>query len=242
LHTEYVVPNRLSDQVSDYQFQLKECWNQPETPPIHLKYCSAREFQSEFDWLVYPVCVFYYQRAPYLFAYGHQLAAPELQWYDFRLDHITALKVLDWQHPDLHPNLLARRNDPPIPDNIHQEMSDSWGFEFYRPSESLILRFDRYFYANYIGPTERASLFNPMTRAQVIAETQKLPANQREKLLNVLKNRSDNDIYCQVPFRSGDRNILMRLRAWSPNVEVILPYALREQITQETQQMVKLYG
>ncbi len=242
LHTEYVVPNNLSDQVSDYQAQLKECWNQPETPPIQLKYCSAREFQEEFDWLVYPVCVFYYQRAPYLFAYGHQLGESELQWYDFRLDHITALQVLDWQHPDLHPSLLARRNDPPVPDDIHQEMSDSWGFEFYRPSESLILRFDQYFYANYIAPTERALLFTTMTRDQVITQTKNLPDAQRTALQKALKHCRDTDIYCQVDFRTGDRNITMRLRAWSPNVEVILPYTLRTQFTQEAGQMAKMYG
>ncbi len=242
LHTEYVVPNRLSDQVSDYQVQLKACWNQPETPPIQLKYCSAREFQEEFDWLVYPVCVFYYQRAPYLFAYGHQLAAPELQWYDFRLDHITTLKVLDWQHPDLHPNLLVRRSAPPMPDEIHQEMSDSWGFEFYRPSELMVLRFDRYFYANYIEPTERATMFTTMTHTEVSKQLSRIEETaQRQALQAVLENRSAADTYCRINFRSGDRNILMRLRAWSPNVEVILPYTLRQQIAQEAHQMGEMY-
>jgi CRISPR-associated protein (TIGR03985 family) len=242
LHTEYVVPNRLSDDVSDYQVKLKECWNQPEISPVHLKYESAREYQEEFDWLVYPVCVFYYQRAPYLFAYGHQVDKAELQWYDFRLDHITALEVTNWQHPDLQVGLLAKRSNPPTPDDIHQEMNESWGFEFYRPSESLILRFDQYFYANYIAPTERALLFTAMTRDQVIAQTATLEPTKRTALQKALKQRSASDIYCKVEFRSGDRNITMRLRAWSPNVEVILPHTLREQMAQETMKMSQLYS
>jgi CRISPR-associated protein (TIGR03985 family) len=243
LHTEYVVPRCLIDQVSDYQVQLKECWNQSEVPPIHLTYCSAREFQEELKWLVYPVCVFYYQRAPYLFAYGHQLSDDKLQWYDFRLDHVMALAVLDWQHSGLHPELLARRADPPTPDDIHLEMSDSWGFEFYRPSQQLVLRFDPYFYANYIGPTERAALFTAMTRSEVSKQISKVEDHgQRCALEQVIKHRSDGDVYCRIQFRSGDRNILMRLRAWSPNVEVILPFGLRDQIAQEVQKMGQMYG
>jgi CRISPR-associated protein (TIGR03985 family) len=243
LHTEYVVPRCLIDQVSDYQVQLKDCWNQPEVPPIHLTYCSAREFQEELKWLVYPVCVFYYQRAPYLFAYGHQLADRQLQWYDFRLDHITALQVLDWHHADLQPELVARRAEPPMPDDIHLEMSDSWGFEFYRPSELLVLRFDPYFYANYIGPTERAALFTPMSRLEVLQQIGRMADSGHSKALEqVIEHRGEGDVYCRIQFRSGDRNILMRLRAWSPNVEVILPYALRDQMAQESRKMGQMYG
>ncbi len=246
LHAEYVVANQFSDRVSDYQIQLKETWNQPETSPMYLHYISAREFQEEFHWIIYPVCVFYYQRAPYLFGYGYQKSDRPtdpitLQWYDFRLDHIAALKPLDWDDRHIHPTFLTQRQQPPTPDHIHRAMAETWGFEFYRPSDSLILRFDRYFYANYIEPTERAALFTPMRLPDLLTHITRLPDPTRQTLQQVLSQRNSADIYCRVNYRVGDRNILMRLRAWGPNVEVILPYALREQIATETQQLSQMY-
>jgi CRISPR-associated protein (TIGR03985 family) len=249
LHTEYVVSNRLSDRISDYQAQLKACWNRSEPNPIYLQYRSARQFQEELDWIVYPVCVFYYQRAPYLFAYGYRMddrpaAEPiALEWYDFRLDHIEALQQISWQDSRLHPTFLTQRQQSPTPDQIHHAMAETWGFEFYRPADCLLLRFDRYFYANYIAPTERATLFTLLTLSEVITQINKLTHPQQRKMLQqILAQRNAADIYCRIRYRVGDRNILMRLRAWGPNVEVILPYTLREQIAIEIQTLAKLYG
>jgi CRISPR-associated protein (TIGR03985 family) len=248
LHVEYVVANRLSDRVSDYQAQLKAGWNQPEPSPMSLTYLSARKFQEEFHWIIYPVCVFYYQRAPYLFGHGYQVSeqdpaiALQLEWYDFRLDHIEAMTALAWSDARLHPTFLRQRHQPPTPEQIHRAMSETWGFEFYRPVDCLILRFDRYFYANYIEPTERAAIFTIMQLPEVMTQINKLPdREQRQELQQVLSQRSAIDVYCRIDYRVGDRNILMRLRAWGPNVEVVLPYGLRSQIASEIQQLSHLY-
>jgi CRISPR-associated protein (TIGR03985 family) len=248
LHAEYVVANRLSDRVSDYQAQLKDSWNQAETAPMYLKYRSAREFQEEFHWIIYPVCVFYYQRAPYLFGYGYQVddrppSTPlKLEWYDFRLDHIERMQSLEWSDSRLQPTFLTQRQQPPMPEQIHRSMSETWGFEFYRPADCLILRFDRYFYANYIEPTERAAIFTIMRLPEVVAQVGKCPnLEQRRELQQILSQRSAADIYCRINYRVDDRNILMRLRAWGPNVEVISPYGLRQQISGEIQQLALLY-
>ena len=240
LHTDYIVARNYLDQVSDFQVQLKACWEMPEMPPIGLKYKSAREHQQHFDWVIYPVCVFYYQRAPYLFGFGYR-SGSGLQWYDFRLDHILDLKVLDWVNKGLSSEFLELRSMPPMPDDIHDEMSQVWGFEFYRSAEWLVLRFDRYFYSNYIEPTERAALFTKMSLREVCDWVGRSPAD-----LKMLQPRlallSDHDQYCRVQFRMGDRNILMRLRAWGFNVEVLLPIALRREIAIEVGKQSKMYG
>ncbi len=244
LHTDYIVARNYLDQVSDFQVQLKACWEMPETPPIALQYESAREHQRVLDWTIYPVCVFYYQRAPYLFGFGYQVdedGVSALQWYDFRLDHIRDLTVLDWADDRLIPEFLDYRSVPPSPDDIHEEMAQTWGFEFYRPAEWLVLRFERYFYSTYIEPTERAALFTKMSLREVRDWVARSPAD-RKVLQSRLALLSDHDQYCRVQFRMGDRNILMRLRAWGFNVEVLLPIALRREIAIEVEKQGKMYG
>ncbi len=240
LHTDYIVARNYLDQVSDFQVQLKACWEMAETPPIGLKYKSAREHQQYFDWVVYPVCVFYYQRAPYLFGFGYR-SGSGLQWYDFRLDHIQDLRVLNWANKGLSCEFLELRSMPPMPDDIHDEMAQVWGFEFYRSAEWLVLRFDRYFYSNYIEPTERAALFTKMSLREV-QDWVGRSATDAKALQSRLAVLSDHDQYCRVQFRMGDRNILMRLRAWGFNVEVLLPIALRQEIAIEVAKQGKMYG
>ena len=249
LHTDYIVARNYLDQVSDFQVQLKACWEMSETPPIALQYESAREHQQLFDWIIYPVCVFYYQRAPYLFGFGYRGdGVSRLQWYDFRLDHVRDLKVLDWADKGLSSEFLALRSMPPMPDDIHDEMAQVWGFEFYRSAEWLVLRFDRYFYSNYIETTERAALFTKMSLREVRDWVGRFPkeASPTSADVKVLQSRlavlSDHDQYCRVQFRMGDRNILMRLRAWGFNVEVLLPVVLRREIAIEVAKQSKMYG
>ena len=248
LHTDSIVARSALDQVSDFQVHLKVCWEQDETPPIALQYESAREHQRIFNWVVYPVCVFYYQRAPYLFGFGYQEGVSALQWYDFRLDHIQELTVLDWTDARLTTEFLALRSRPPTPDDIHDQMAQTWGFEFYRSAEWLVLRFDRYFYSTYIEPTERAALFTKMSLREVSDWVARFPreASPTPAEGKALKSRlavlSDHDQYCRVRFRMGDRNILMRLRAWGFNVEVLLPIALRRELAIEIEKQQKMYG
>jgi CRISPR-associated protein (TIGR03985 family) len=246
LHTEYIVPRQMGDRISEFQGLLKDCWEREEVPPIELVYESSREFLREFVWVVCPVCVFYYQRAPYLFGYGYyreEDGVSQLQWYDFRLDHIQRLTVLDWDQPGLDGLLLARRRSLPLPDAIHDAMAEVWGFEFYRPADWLLLRFDRYFYSTYIEPTERARLFTRMTIKEVGRWVGRLEnRDERLRLQRVLALRSEQDVFCRVRFRVGDRNILMRLRAWGFNVEVLLPVGLRSQVREEVGRLGRLYG
>ena len=41
--------------------------------------------------------------------------------------------------------------------------------------------------------------------------------------------------------RQGDPNVMQRLRAWRPRVEILLPWSLREQAAREVEQERQLY-
>jgi hypothetical protein len=117
-------------------------------------------------------------------------------------------------------------NYPPTPDDIKEKMSLVWGFDIYKPQELLLLRFDQYFYGNYIQGTERDEMFKKISRQQVEKFVRAYTATaspEQKKLLLAVQSRSENDVYCKVDYRVNDNNIVMRLRAWGPNVEVILP-------------------
>ncbi|WP_081402894.1 TIGR03985 family CRISPR-associated protein [Scytonema hofmannii] len=45
-------------------------WKQDNIPLVRLTYQSVKLYQKTVNCIVYPVCIYYYQRAPYLFAYG----------------------------------------------------------------------------------------------------------------------------------------------------------------------------
>ena len=154
LDIEYIVPNKLSERVKGFQQQLKQLWEGDPVLPICLIYRSARLYGVTDNYVVYPVCVRYFQRAPYLFAYGynpHSLAQDG--WYDFRLDRIERVAVLDWS--TVHSSLLDRcfHQTPPCPDTVKQSLSEVWGFDIYQPSATLLIRFDQYFHSHYVQDT-----------------------------------------------------------------------------------------
>jgi CRISPR-associated protein (TIGR03985 family) len=254
IHTEYIVHPQLYNRVELLQKQLKTIWEQDKTSLVKLNYQSAKLYQETVDCIVYPVCIYYYQRAPYLFAYGQIPQLDEennwnqVDWYDYRLDRIIKL---DGLHPDIdYVNIPRHFVDkcygkyPPSPDDIKKKMSAAWGFDIYKPQELLVLRFDQYFYGNYILRTERDEMFTKISRQQVenlVKFYTPAASVKEEDLLVTVQSRSPNDIYGKVYYRVNDNNIVMRLRAWGPNVEVILPWDLRQRMKKEMEATYKLY-
>lgn len=254
IHTEYIVHPQLYKRVNSLQKQLKSIWSQDKVPLVKLNYKSAKLYQDTVHCIVYPVCICYYQRALYLFGYGQVPMQDEkdswskINWYDYRLDRIIKLHELPKDIDDINipQNFLDKCQGeyPPSTDDIKDEMSSAWGFEIYQRIELLVLRFDQYFYGNYIKGTERDEMFVKIPHSQVgklIKSHRGLASAEHKKLLATLESRSENDIYCQVYYRVDDNNIVMRLRAWSPNVEVILPWHFRQRMTQNMEATYKLY-
>ena len=60
-------------------------------------------------------------------------------------------------------------------------------------------------------------------------------APQQPELLRLLQSRPHQDAYYRVYYREGDTNVELRLRAWRPKGEVLLPWTLRQSITKEGQ-------
>lgn len=245
LDIEYIVPGRLSEQVAAWQKALRRVWEQEVILPILVTYRSARLYGEVREYVIYPVCVRYFQRAPYLYAYGENPCSDQqLSWYDFRLDRIEALQVLTWADARVAQGLRDRclGGAPPSPEQVQQQMAEVWGFDIHRPPEVLLIRFNRYFHAHYVADTEREAVLTAVSArlaAKMIRSMELLPT-QQASLLEVL-NAKPKDVYCRVNYRRDDRNVLMRLRAWGANVEVLLPWSLRLQMARDAQEVWKLY-
>ncbi|MDZ8108240.1 MAG: TIGR03985 family CRISPR-associated protein [Nostoc sp. DedQUE12a] len=247
LKVDYVVPRSTLDAVDDWQFQLRELWAETPVPPIKLTYTSAK-VGHQLDCVVYPVCIYYVQRAVYLCAYGE---SPDKQseWYNFRLDRIQKMIALNWENSGLPLNLRQhyQRHTLPSPDYIALEMSKAWGFDFYLPSQLMLMRFERDFGDRYVKGTERHETFEEISyqQAQKIIK-QKIKQPEQQTLLKILANRSPKDAYYQVFIRYQDEkyrdnNVIMRLRAWRPKCEVLFPYELRQSIAADVAKEFQLY-
>lgn len=242
LHVDYVIPKQTIDLVEDWQYQLCELWETDPIPPIQLLYQSARMGQT-VECIVYPVCIYYVQRAVYLCAFG-QTPTQQGEWYNYRLDRIVKMQRLDWNNPHL-PDCLhqAYPKKLPQPDEIEEKIAQAWGFDFYLEPKLMLLRFDRDFNDRYIQGTFRHETFQPINYQQARELIQKQTPNPKhcQELLTVLRSRSPDDAYYQVYYRDGDTNVGLRLRSWRPKGEVIFPWELRHSFAQEVAEEARLY-
>lgn len=127
-------------------------------------------------------------------------------------------------------------------------MSKAWGFDFYLPSQLMLIRFDRDFGDRYVKGTERHETFKEISyqQAQNLIKQKIKQPEQKQALLKILVNRSREDAYYQVFIRYQDEkyrdnNVIMRLRAWRPKCEVLFPYELRQSIAADVAQEFQLY-
>lgn len=248
LKLDYVIPRGTIDTVEDWQDELKQLWAKTPVPPIKLTYSSART-GANADCIVYPVCIYYVQRAVYLCAYGES-PQKDTNWYNFRLDRIKSLLTLEWTDLKLPSNLQQQYQQKSLPnsDDIALEMSKAWGFDFYLPSQLMLLRFDREFCDRYVKDTERHETFEEISYQQVqrLIQHQIKQSQQQQALLKILANRSPKDAYYQVfiryqDYKQRDNNVVMRLRAWQPKVEVLTPWDLRQSFAADIATQFQLY-
>jgi CRISPR-associated protein (TIGR03985 family) len=193
---------------------------------------------------VYPVCIYYAQRAVYLCAFG-QTPTAQGRWYNYRLDKILEIEDLSWNDLDL-PQFLwesYQKGNLPTPDDIQMEMDGvAWGFDFYLERRVMLLRFDRQFNDYYIEGTFRHQTFQRISYQQAEQLIIEQGVKEKQQLLKLLHSRSKNDAYYRVNYREGDTNVELRLRSWRPRVEVIFPLKLRQKIAKEVMQEAQLYS
>lgn len=244
LQLDYVTSNKKTDLVDRWHNELKDLWQQTPVPPIKITYDSARVGEN-IDCVVFPVCIYYMQRAVYLCACG-QSPDGTTDWYNFRIDRIQNITPLTWNYPHI-PNYLQQRYKKaslPTPDEIAIAIDQkAWGFDFYLKPRLMILRFDSDYDNRYIRNTNRHETFKRINyqKAKNLIVKETIEQEHREALLNVLENRSPQDAYYQANYRHKDNGIMMRLRAWRPRCEVLLPFDLRQSIAKDAAEELKLY-
>ncbi|MDY7021001.1 MAG: TIGR03985 family CRISPR-associated protein [Cyanobacteriota bacterium] len=238
----YIVSSEKQERVEDWQEQFKLLWQENPVPPVRLTYHSSR-VKRTLHCIVYPVCIYYAQRAVYLCGFG-QTPNAQGQWYNYRLDKIIEVEELSWKDLDIPQFLWGsyQKGTLPDPDEIQIEMDGiAWGFDFYLERQVMLLRFDREFSEYYIEGTFRHETFQSISYQQAEDLIINQAGEDKQKLLNLLHSRSENDAYYQVYYRDGDTNVELRLRSWRPRVEVIFPLKLRQKIAQEVKQEAQLY-
>jgi CRISPR-associated protein (TIGR03985 family) len=246
LHVDYVIPSTATDQVDEWQAQLGSLWERVPIPPVRLTFYSAK-LNKILKGIVYPICIYYVQRAPYLCAWGETpLGVPgRMDWCNYRLDRIQDVQALKWRDREVPPSLhqAYQQGQLPTPDYIQEQMAEAWGFDFYKPASLLLLRFERWFDEGYIQGTVRHDTFEPVTYAEAnqLIQQQATDPTQRQRLLKILASRSPDDAYYKAYYREDDPNVKIRLRAWRPKMEVFLPGKLREQIADEVRREMQLY-
>ncbi len=242
LEVDYIVSSQNQDRVDEWIHQLKQIWEKKPIPPIKLIYNSANAGKI-VECMVYPVCIYYVRRALYLSGFGNHLLGKRL-WYNYRLDRIQKMIELSWNHSEIPENLQSHYpNQLPQSDYVQEQMSQAWGFDFYHEQLPLLLRFERHFHDRYIKNSFRHRTFQKITYSEAQKLIHKQPGDSDpEALLHLLQSRSAEDAYYYANYRDGDINVVHRLRAWRPHVEVLMPKKLRQKIAQEVMQEAQFYA
>ncbi|MEG3935573.1 TIGR03985 family CRISPR-associated protein [Microcoleus sp. T3_B1] len=246
-HVDYLVPESspLEDSVDQFQSELQEIWDSGNITPLLLTYRSAHQDQIK-ECVVYPVCIYFMERAKYLCAYG-STPRGEINWYKYRLDRIISQRIepLDWQDPRV-PQLLREKyqeNNLPTPKTVNDLLKEAWGCDFYKETALMVLRFDRTFDRSYL---QGITIHNTFTAidcdrvARLITQYTPNPEH-RSALLETFHSRPTTDAYYQLYYRNTDYYPLRWLRALGSKVEILLPWHLRQEMAREIQNTWNLY-
>ncbi len=248
VHLEYVVPQQQLDRVDEWQSQLRQLWLKTPVPPVLLQYRAAGRLEL-YPVVVFPVCLYYYQRGPYLCGFGQvpsvsQVGSEELNWRNYRLDRIESIMPLDWQDARVPEPLRSQQRDNTLPtaEEIQFRMEAAWGFDYYQPAQLLLLRFNREWNDRYIHNTLRHATFRPVSYQQAgYLIKQALQGEEQQRIVKLWRSRAPQDAYYRAMYRQDDPNVRQRIRAWRPHVEVLLPLELRQRMGREVEQEWKLY-
>jgi CRISPR-associated protein (TIGR03985 family) len=107
----------------------------------------------------------------------------------------------------------------------------------------MLLRFDRDYHDRYIKGISRHKTFKSISyqKTQSLTKNSVVNLEHQAVLLRLLANRSPQDAYYSLQCQDGDYNVIMRLQAWRPRVEILLPYDLRQKIAAEITREFELY-
>ena len=243
IHSDYRIAD-LKDlaRTNLHQGILKDVWKKPIIPLIRLEYQSASKGES-YKAIISPVQIYYHQRAFYLCGFGVRGSEAELSWHNYRIDRIEKIDVVDASRDDIPQDLRdlgERTRQIKLVEEIKDALEAAYGFDFYQPKQLMLLRFNRDFHDRYIKHTWRHDTFHQVDRPAIEKLIQgKDLAEQR--LISKRINAHPHDAYYTMNYRVGDNGVIMRLRAWCPNVEVLSPFDLRDRMHDDLQKAWELY-
>jgi CRISPR-associated protein (TIGR03985 family) len=247
LYVDYVVPESSpkQDVVDQLQSELQEIWDSGKIPPLLLTYHSAHQNQIK-ECVVYPVCIYFMERAKYLCAYG-STPKDEINWHKYRLDRIISKRLvhLDWEDTRV-PQLLREKYEDdqlPTPKTVNAKLREAWGCDFYKEKAPMILRFEENFHNCYVQGLTVHDTFTIISHNQAVRFLKQHTSNPQnlQTLLEILQSRPVADAYYQVYFRRTDYYVVRWLRALGSKVEVIFPWDLRQEMAMEAQNTWNLY-
>ena len=245
IHLDYILPPTMQEQVDTHQMTIEQLWRTHEGGVIQFDNLWARQNRVATV-TVYPVCLHYSRRAKYLSAYGIDPDG-QIGWHNYRLDRIVSdrISVLPWGDPKVPKQLKAMRDqgELPTPADIETAIDKAWGFNFYLPKAWLLMRFSPKFARWYVDNTERHPTFERIDYDDVRSLIARhIPVAEQAQVWQVVDRKSPQDAYYAGWVRVGDINVVMRLRDWRPNGEVIAPWKLRQQMVTEVQQEMQYYS
>ena len=263
-HADYKIPSESRKRVDQCRDQLNNIWAEKPVPIIQIRYKSSSCDGKESDYIIYPVCLYYYQRSFYLCAFGQYphatIKEDENSWYNYRLDRILSIQKLElnqdsipseiidkaWEEQEEEEQEEIQADDTyngPLVEEIQEELDSVYGFDFYLEQDTMLLRFPSKFNKNYVRNTVRHRTFKQVSYQEAINHVENdasLSNQKREQLKAQIKNHPD-DGYYTLKYRKNENSVIMRLRAWCPNVEVLLPWDLRQRMKEDMQKTWKLY-
>lgn len=253
IHPDYYIPDEARKRTWDWLRKLRENWEKTPVLPVKIDYFSASRGKP-YTLIIYPVCIYYYQRTFYLCAFGQNPQQEQLDWYNYRLDRIEYLDTLDyWDNAEIN-NLKSKcyHDQDTINEfclteliaEIQNNLSEAYGVDFYLPHTEMLLCFNPEFHLRYIKNSFRHNSFKEISHKKAInlLQDSALSTTQKNLLIEKLKlQKSLNYGYYTLNYRLDDNSVIMRLRAWCPNVEVLLPWDLRKKMKNDMQKTWEFY-
>ena len=263
--SEYAIKNAL--EYRDIINTLKLNWF--DSTEMKLTKITYQKFiDSEIiEKVIYPIALFYTQRAPYLYFVSEQDG--EIVWDAYRLDRIKQLGIIEWNDSQVSPKLLdAYQHDLlPSPEDIQDylEADKALGYAFWKPKKWTIVRFNRSHYEKYIQATSRNELwfdlgvesldslpklikqktkdFNRIKNSDFSIVEENIQYNQLqsvEKISNDTNNK-EKYVFCLAKYYEGDSYVLQRLLAWGKQVKIMYPQKLKDRVAKEIKATWELY-
>ena len=245
IYSDYQQLDPHKDKIKNIQDKLDAIWRKEKPVPVKLSYESAS--RGKYDAIVYPLVIHYYQRGFYLYAYGKVDGSDEsCCWHNYRIDRIETIDILSWESDNIYQDIRDKCYDKDDQDLIIEEIEDrmnaAYGFDFYLKTGEMLLRFNREFHDRYIKNTWRHNKFELIEGEEL--ETfveQKKSKGEISPLIAERVNRFAQDAYYKMKYRIGDNTVIMRLRAWGQNVEVLAPLDLRKRMYDDLKDTWDMY-